>query len=314
MLPLVTPKTGLPLRREGDDLVADSGERFPVVNGIPRFVSSDNYAAAFGLEWTIHSQTQLDSKSGTNISRERLERCLGAPVSAFRDQNVLEAGCGAGRFSELLVEGGAHLHAIDLSVAVEANRGNIGDRPNYVVAQADLRYPPFPRESFDIVLCLGVLQHTPSPEESIRALWQMVKPGGMLVIDHYTWSFSLVTKLAPLYRPIFLRMEPAKAKRAIDRIVDFFFPLHWAFRRFRPAQMLLSRISPVASYCHHWPQLTREQHKEWSRLDTFDHLTDRYKHLRSKGQIRKILTDLGAADPWVQYGGNGVEARARKPA
>jgi len=312
MLEFVNPQTGDRLTRQRDQLVAANGTSYPIVHGVPRFVSADNYAAAFGLEWKVHSRTQLDSHTGTTISKTRLERCLGRPLESLRGLRVLEAGCGAGRFTELLVNAGAFVHSLDLSVAVEANHENIGDRDNYLVAQADLRKPPFPPESFDLVLCLGVLQHTPSPEESIRALWRMVAPGGELVIDHYTWSLSLVTKLAPLYRVALARMPPQPAKRVTDKLTSVFFPIHWRVRNVRLAQMLLSRVSPCLVYFNAFPELTYEQHLEFTRLDTFDHLTDRYKHLRTRRQIEATLADLGATDIVATHGGNGVEARCRK--
>lgn len=312
MVPFCDPSTREPLRTGAAELIGD-GVAFPIIGGVPRFVTPDNYAAAFGLEWKIHSETQLDSFTGTAISRTRLERCLGEPIEELAGKRVLEAGCGAGRFTELLVGAGALTHSIDLSVAVEANYENIGDRENYVIAQADLRQAPFPKGSFDVVLCLGVLQHTPSPEESVRALWTMVRPGGRLVIDHYAWSFSLVTKLAPLYRVALKRMDPQRAKRITDRLTDAFFPLHWRMRHFRPAQMLLSRVSPCLVYFNAFPDLTYEQHLDFTRLDTFDHLTDVYKHLRTRGQIERFLRNLGAIDITARYGGNGVEARCTKP-
>lgn len=314
MIDFVDPNTGEALRIENDHLVAPTtGDRYPIVRGVPRFVTSENYAAAFGLEWTLHSKTQLDSHTDTSISRQRLERCLGQSIDGLHGLRVLEAGCGAGRFTELMVKAGALVHSIDLSIAVEANRANIGDVENYRVAQADLRTPPYPAETFDVVLCLGVLQHTPSPEESMAALWRMVRPGGMLVIDHYTWSLSIVTKLAPAYRMALLRMSPEHAKKATDKLTDLFFPLHWRVRNFYPAQALLSRVSPCLVYFRTFPELTYEQHYEFTRLDTFDHLTDRYKHLRTRKRIRNDLRQLGAIDIVATYAGNGVEARAKKP-
>lgn len=312
MVDFVDPESGAPLHRDGEALVGEQC-RYPIINDIPRFVESDNYAAAFGLEWTLHSKTQLDSFTGTSISRARLERCLGSPLARLRGLRVLEAGCGAGRFTELLVGAGALVHSMDLSVAVDTNRANIGDVSNYRVAQADLRHPPFPRATFDVVLCLGVVQHTPSPEESIAALWSMVKPGGTLVLDHYSWSLSLVTKLAPAYRLALLRMEPGRAKQVTDRLTQLFFPLHWRVRNFFPAQALLSRISPCLVYFRTFPELTYEQHYEFTRLDTFDQLTDRYKHFRTRDQIRRTLEKLGATAITATYAGNGVEARATKP-
>jgi len=312
MIGFVSPRTGAPLWQEGDALVSVAGERVPLVRGIPRFVPSDNYAEAFGLQWNQHSRTQLDSHTGARLSEERLVRCAGMPLEQFAGLRVLEAGCGAGRFTELLVRAGALVHAIDLSLAVDANRRNIGERANYTVAQADIRAMPFPPGSFDVVLCLGVLQHTPSPEASIAALWRMLAPGGQLVVDHYTWTLSRVTKLAPLYRLIMKRLPPAYAKRITDALVDMFFPLHWAVRRLRPLQTALSRVSPCLAYCHIYPGLTREQHEDWCRLDTYDELTDHFKRMRTAGQIRRALDALGATQIRAARREHVVEASCRK--
>ena len=149
MIPYCSPKTGALLRSENDLLIAADGENFKVVNGIPRFVPEDNYASAFGLQWKTFTKTQLDSHSQLNITRERLERCLGIPLHELKGKTVLEVGCGAGRFTELLVESGALVHAVDLSVAVEANKQNIGNPTNYTVAQASVYELPFPDEAFD---------------------------------------------------------------------------------------------------------------------------------------------------------------------
>lgn len=313
MLDFIAPGSGDPLRPVDGALSAPDGHTYPIVDGIPRFVGSESYAASFGLEWNVHAHTQLDSRLTASISKERLERCIGDPVDSLRGKRVLEAGCGAGRFSERLVEAGALTHCFDLSSAVDANRRNIGERANYVIAQADILSPPFPAGAFDVVLCLGVLQHTPSPEASIRSLWRMVKPGGQLVIDHYTWDLSRVTQLDPLYRAVLKRLQPERAYRIISVLVRFFFRIHWAVRRHFIAQAILSRISPCYVYMRAFPELTRAQHEDLCRLDTFDHLTDRYKRLRTRGQIRRTLESLGATDVKVWKGGNGVEGRCRKP-
>ena len=73
------PKTGLPLTlevaaRDGDDvlsgaLVSTDGTRWPVRDGIPRFVPEDNYAESFGFQWNRFPGTQLDSVSGLAVSR-----------------------------------------------------------------------------------------------------------------------------------------------------------------------------------------------------------------------------------------------------
>ena len=312
MIGFVSPVTKENLHQQNEHLVSNSGEKFPVVNNIPRFVPKENYASAFGLQWNTFANTQLDSHNKLNITQERLERCLGFPLTELKNKSILEVGCGAGRFTELLVKNGALVHSIDLSHAVDANKKNIGDKENYRIAQASVYGIPFPDESFDIVMCLGVIQHTPSSEQTIESLWQKVKPGGLLVIDHYRWRLAYYSNLRFAYRELFRKMKPEKSQRIINKLVDIFFPLHWAFRKNKILYWLLIRFTPLFEYVREFPELSKEEHKEWSKMDSYDGLTDYYKHLRTPDQIRRELEKLGGKNIWINLGGNGVEARCTK--
>src|SRR2546425_10268945 len=108
------------------------------------------------------------------------------------------------------------------------------------------------------------------------------------------------------------RLAPARSRRITDVLVDVFFPLHWALRRARPLQMALSRVSPCLAYCHIYPELTREQHEDWCRLDTYDELTDHFKRMRTAGQIRRALEALGATQIRAARREHVVEASCRK--
>ncbi|MCS6818450.1 MAG: class I SAM-dependent methyltransferase [Chitinophagales bacterium] len=314
MVPYISPKSQKVLLERGGQLETEDGsERFPVVKGIPRFVSGEQYTEGFGLQWNTYKKTQLDSYTGKPISEERLRRCLGFDLEKLKGLTVLEAGCGPGRFTELFVKNGALTHSFDLSLAVEANLENVGSHPHFKLAQADIYQIPYPDDSFDIVCCLGVIQHTPSPERTIEALWKKVKPGGLLVIDHYKWRWSYYSTLKPLYRKILLLLPPQKAKRVIDKLVDFFFPIQWAVRDIRWLHRFINRFTPLIVHYHSYPGFTRDEYKEWARMDTMDSTTDVYKHLRTPRQIESILQRLGGQNIWINEGGNGVEARATKP-
>src|SRR3954466_15370063 len=106
------------LREASDGYHCPEGCIFPIVNGVPRFVSQDNYAASFGLQWNTFRRTQLDSYTGTTISRDRLQRIAGGSLHVFQGKDVLEAGCGAGRFTEVMLRAGARVFAADISSAV----------------------------------------------------------------------------------------------------------------------------------------------------------------------------------------------------
>jgi 2-polyprenyl-3-methyl-5-hydroxy-6-metoxy-1,4-benzoquinol methylase len=318
---LVCPldRTSLVETTAGELRCAD-GHRYSSVLGIPRVLASGrNYADAFGAQWKKFRSTQLDSYSGTSISRERLRRCVGdelwRALQGHRPLEVLEAGCGAGRFTEVLLQlPSVSLTSTDLSAAVEPNQQNCPQSERHRIIQCDINAAPFLPRQYDLVICLGVIQHTRSPEQTIASLYQQVKPGGHLVIDHYTHSLARYTKFSMLLlRPFFKRLSPQRSMELTHKLTDAFFPVHRALRKRRGLQMLFSRLSPLTTYFHVLPQLSDRLQYEWAFLDTYDGLTDYYKRLRTARQLRRALAKLGAEAVWVARGGNGIEARAQRP-
>lgn len=306
---------------ESSTVACAAGHSYPVRDGIPRILpDGDTYADAFGEQWKQYRRTQLDSYTGTRYSADRLRRCFGEELWRRLHEGpavqVLEAGCGAGRFTEVLLgTPGAVVTSTDLSSAVEPNQANFPQSARHRVVQCDINRMPFAPGQFDVVMCLGVIQHTRDPERTIADLYRQVRPGGWLVIDHYRHALSTYTKFtAILLRPVLKRLPPAQGIAATKALTRWFFPLHRAVRRHKPLQMLLSRASPILTYFHALPELSDEHQYEWAELDTHDSLTDWYKRLRSRRSIRRTLTALGAQDLWVERGGNGIEARGRRPA
>lgn len=292
--------------------------RYAVIRGIPRFVPEENYASAFGKQWQLFARTQLDSHTGLTLSEDRLARCLGYPIEGLAGQLVLEAGSGAGRFTELLLRSGAWVDSFDYSSAVDANARNNGLNDRLTLVQADIRHIPFPPGAYDVVLCLGVVQHTPDPEESLRSLWSRVKPGGQLVFDHYRWK--LRNHLPPplgvagmVYRWYFLSLPRERQYDAVKRVFDFWFPLVWRWRASPLLQFLLSRLTPIVNYWPHFGLRDREMYYEWMLLDTHDAMTDVYKHRRTASGLAGFLHSLGAVDIVTRHAGNGVEVSCRKP-
>ncbi len=317
---LTCPVHHAPLEMSSDWASCKDGHRYPIRLGIPRLLESDcSYVDAFGEQWKRFRTTQLDSHSQLPISKDRLHRCLGDKrVEKLRHGSraeVLEAGCGAGRFTEVLLDlPSVALTSTDLSSAVEPNQENCPQSDRHRVLQCDIRAFPFAAQQYDGVVCLGVVQHTPDPEESLAALYAQVKPGGWLVIDHYTPTLSHYTKITwLLLRPIMKRLSPATSMAASEWLTKLLFPLHRAARNSWVRQVVLSRISPLVTHFHAFPDLPDDLQYEWAVLDTNDGLTDYYKHLRTAPQLSRFLAGLGARDIQVARGGNGVELSCWKP-
>jgi SAM-dependent methyltransferase len=310
---LICTADGQTLQAKPDALICANGHSYAVVNGIPRFVGGSTYADHFGAQWNRYRETQLDSYTGRPITADRIRRCLGEELwNSLPGKTVLECGCGAGRFTEVLLGREANVYSIDLSSAVEANAANFPIGVAHRIAQADILRLPFAPRQFDLVFCLGVIQHTPNPERTIEALYNQVKTGGALVIDHYRHDIGWCTRPAPLVRQVLKRLPEAAAMGVTDRLVKFFLPLYKAVLPSRAGRLLVHHISPITCYYTSIPELDDRLQYEWALLDTHDTLTDWYKHRRTRRQIQRTLESLGLENVWCEYGGNGVEARGRR--
>ena len=185
ILPLLCdPKTGEEVRLVGDAFASDSSQ-FPIVRDVPRFVSTDHYVKSFSFEWNTHFNTQLDFVRGDDSSEQQFIQKTGFTPEQLQGKLVLDAGVGAGRYSDIVSRWGADVVGVDLSYAVEASQRNFASRPNVFIAQADIGALPFRPGSFDAIFSIGVLHHTPDTRHYFLKLVPLLKPGGTIAIWVY---------------------------------------------------------------------------------------------------------------------------------
>jgi 2-polyprenyl-3-methyl-5-hydroxy-6-metoxy-1,4-benzoquinol methylase len=101
---------------------------------------------------------------------------------------VLDIGCGMGRHSVRLAQRGLRVTAADFSIdRIERTTEFIADRgfqARIQVQQEDLTLGlSFPPESFDVVLCWGVLMHIQQNERAMEELIRVTKPGGNIIVS-----------------------------------------------------------------------------------------------------------------------------------
>jgi SAM-dependent methyltransferase len=294
---------------DGNLACCSCGKPYPITGGIPRFVPAESYASSFGYQWNIHRKTQLDSFTGQPISTERLFSASGWS-KRLEGQLILEAGSGAGRFTEVLLRTGAEVFSFDYSSAVEANFLNNGGESNLHLFQGDIFEIPLSKESFDKVICLGVLQHTPDPPEAFKKLAQHVKPGGELVIDVYGATFFSYLHWKYALRPLTRRMDKERLYRLISAIAPHVVPLAAALRRV--AGRAGARLVPIVEYSH--MGLPPEINEDWAILDTFDMYSPVHDHPQSIRTVNRWFTSEGFTNVSVRYGPNGIVGTGRKPA
>ena len=106
--------------------------------------------------------------------------------------SVLDMGCGEGRHTiGLFIEKQINAFGFDLSLDdLNIARSRLDDFSTQsssnsvcVFGVSDINNMPFKDGSYDSVICSEVLEHVPAPEESIKELIRVLKPGGVLALS-----------------------------------------------------------------------------------------------------------------------------------
>lgn len=266
---------------------------FPLLRRIPRFVPTENYADSFGLQWNRFAKTQLDSALGTDRSRDRFLRETLWDESQLAGKLVLDAGCGSGRFSEIVLTLGAKLIAIDYSSAVDAVSENLTSG-SLLIVQGDLAALPIPSESLDFVYCIGVLQHTKEPGKIIAELLRCLKHGGEITMTFYensSWHVRLYAKY--LIRPLTKRIPNRVLLSFIERSSAVWFPMtNLLFQLPNPFSRIFRFVIPIANYVE-FKYASTEAARQEAILDTFDMLSPSFDKPIKKSEILKWVNDSG---------------------
>ena len=112
-------------------------------------------------------------------------------LNLSNDEFLLDMGCGEGRHSiGAYIETQANILGLDLStkdLKIAQKRLNDFDTSNIKsICQfggADIVSIPLLDSSLDAVICSEVLEHVNSPQESIKELIRVLKPGGVLALS-----------------------------------------------------------------------------------------------------------------------------------
>lgn len=180
-------------RRDGcgadDTLVCDNcAERYPIVGGTVRMVSSDaraldevgvaqRTADSFAYEWGQFGGLRHEwARNFENYMRPHTPESLAG-------KSVLDVGTGSGRHAFHAARAGARVAAVDLGASIDVARRNLP--ASVLTVQADAEALPFEPASFDLVMSIGVLHHLPDTERALRSIARYAKPGGHVHIYLY---------------------------------------------------------------------------------------------------------------------------------
>lgn len=164
-----------------------------------------------------------------------LLRYAGAPAGTV----FLDVGCGPGFHALRLASRGFRVQAVDFSpAALELARQNVaaaGRDDDVTVSREDLLSLGFADDSFERILCWGVLMHVVELERAVAELSRVLAPGGRLVVSEANMH-SLEATLARGVRRV-LPAAKARDERRTPAGIE-----HW---QETPAGPLMTRHADI---------------------------------------------------------------------
>jgi SAM-dependent methyltransferase len=155
----------------------------------------------------------------------------------IKSRECIDLGCGGGRGTALMLELGAeHVTAVDISktgLSDAAKRLRSYENVNFV--RSSCLALEFPDHTFDFAWCSGVLHHTEAPEQGLRELLRILRPGGAFFLLLYGAGglrWQAVEQLRPIAQKIgystvdkaavLAGLPPSKQRHFLD---DLFVPI-----------------------------------------------------------------------------------------
>ncbi len=259
---------------------------FNTTNEIPRFVQNidkikEHTAKSFGYKWSKFREIDEYYKKNFLDELEPLEY-----DTFFRNKIVLDAGTGIGIPCYCMAERGAKaVFAIDISDSIEIAHENNKKFGNVTAAKADIYNLPFKRETFDVVVCVAVLQHLPDHQWAFNELLSYVKSGGTLILWVYGREGNGIVKyfIEP-FRKIVSRKLPLRV------VIGFSYPLGVIFQLvakliYRPLNFLKINWLPLNDY------ILYRTNFDW-KMNTqmiVDQLLAPLSHLFSKEEVEQFF-------------------------
>ncbi|TMQ50367.1 MAG: class I SAM-dependent methyltransferase [Candidatus Eisenbacteria bacterium] len=111
----------------------------------------------FGEEWKVFREVLPEHEDTVQQYFDLLD------PNGLTNARVCDLGCGMGRWSYFISRHCREIVLVDFSEAIFVARHNLRHQPNAVFVMADIRALPFAPDFADVIVCLGVLHHLPTP-------------------------------------------------------------------------------------------------------------------------------------------------------
>ena len=120
-------------------------------------------------------------------------------ISNWQGLSVLDVGCGGGFSCEFLAQRGAIVSGIDQSrnCIAKAQEHALSNHLAIAYEQGYAEALPYGDHTFDVVVCVDVLEHVANLNQTIAEIYRVLKPGGTFCFD--TINRTLKSKLIMIW-------------------------------------------------------------------------------------------------------------------
>jgi SAM-dependent methyltransferase len=133
-----------------------------------------------------------------------------------RDEIALDVACGAAHASEAVAAHVRQVVGVDLTPALlAAGARRLAERGvrNVLLQEANAARLPFADASFDLVFCRAAIHHFASPEDQVREMVRVCRPGGRIVLlDMIAPSAAVRARFDALHR----ELDPSHASCLVE--------------------------------------------------------------------------------------------------
>lgn len=251
---------------------------------------------SFGDEWSKFAVHSFDSVK--ELRKEYFDIVDETMVN--KDTYMIDIGCGSGRWTDYFVDKAGFIEAVDPSDAVYIADKMLGNKDNIRISQASVDTIPWPDETFDFGMSIGVLHHIPDTKKALIDCVKKIKKGGYFYVylyyrfDNRGFLFKTVFYLSNIFRIIISRL-PQGLKRFACEVMAIF--VYWPFSRF--AGLLhklklhgLAKKIPLEPY-HNKPFYNL-------RNDSLDRFGTKLEQRFLRSEITEMMEEAGLTD--IKFG------------
>lgn len=169
---------------------------------------------------------------------------------------VLDIGCGTGHLTGELMRRGYDAWGVDFSEGMVQYAREHYDESRFQMG--DIERIPFLDNSFDGVMCLGVMEYLSYDETALREIWRVLKPGGRAVITTpsstcpFYYTDGAIAKAGSLVgRPLRILRHQPHDRAAVSRALPVVTHRRYNRRRW-VKQMRSAGLETEDWACHSW--------------------------------------------------------------